>query len=161
MKRFIYTLVAAIALPFAVATAQIPDNYPAPDFTLEDTTGQMVSLSEYKGKWVIIDFWGSWCIWCIKGFPELKEAYEKYKDRLEVIGVDCQESREAWLAGVEKYELPWVNLYMPKGNPLTYKYGVQGFPTKAIVDPKGNLRDIVMGHDPEFFVKLETLMSEE
>lgn len=135
-------------------------NTPAPDFTLEDVAGKHVSLSQFKGKWVILDFWGSWCIWCIKGFPELKEAYAKYKDRLEVVGVDCGETKDAWLAGVKKYELPWVNVYNPEGSDLTQKYGVQGFPTKAIIDPQGIIRNITTGHDPEFFVKLDQLMAQ-
>lgn len=130
----------------------------APGFTLKDLQGKDVSLSEFKGKWVILDFWGSWCIWCIKGFPELKEAYEKYKEKLEIIGIDCNESEEAWKAGVEKYQLPWVNVYCPKGNPITSEYGVQGFPTKAIIDPQGRLRNITTGHNPEFFNILDRLL---
>ena len=132
---------------------------PAPDFTLEDIDGKQVSLSQFKGKWVILDFWGSWCGWCIKGFPELKEAYTKYKDRLEVVGVDCQETKEAWLAGVKKYELPWVNVYNPEGSKLTEEYGVQGFPTKAIINPEGIIVNITTGHDPEFFTKLDQFMA--
>lgn len=130
----------------------------APDFTLENTAGKKVSLSEFRGKWVILDFWGSWCVWCVRGFPELKEAYAKYKDVLEVIGLDCKESKEAWLAGVAKYELPWVNLYCPDGNPLFEQYGIQGFPTKAIIDPEGKIRNVTVGHDPEFFTKLDELI---
>lgn len=135
-------------------------NIPAPQFSLENTYGKKVSLSDFKGKWVILDFWGSWCIWCIKGFPELKEAYQKYAGTLEVIGIDCRESKEAWLAGIKKYELPWVNLYCPDGNPLLHEYGVQGFPTKAIIDPEGKIRNITVGHDPEFFTKLDALMAQ-
>lgn len=135
-------------------------NIPAPQFTLENTYGKKVSLSEFKGKWVILDFWGSWCIWCIKGFPELKEAYQKYAGRLEVIGIDCRESKEDWLAGIKKYELPWVNLYCPDGNPLLSEYGVQGFPTKAIIDPEGKIRNITVGHNPEFFTTLDALMAQ-
>lgn len=132
---------------------------PAPAFTLKDLDGNDVSLSAFKGKWVILDFWGSWCIWCIKGFPELKEAYAKYKDKLEVIGIDCNETEEAWRTGVAKYELPWVNVYCPKGNPLFEQYGIQGFPTKAIIDPEGIIRDITTGHNPEFFTKLDELIA--
>ena len=131
----------------------------APDFTLNNTEGKPVSLSDFKGKWVILDFWGSWCIWCIKGFPELKEAYAKYDGRLEVVGVDCRESQEAWLAGVKKHELPWVNVYNPEGSTLADEYGVQGFPTKAIIDPEGKIRNITTGHDPEFFQKLDEFMA--
>lgn len=131
----------------------------APDFTLEDTAGKQISLSQFRGKWVILDFWGTWCGWCIKGFPELKEAYAKYKDRLEIVGVDCQDTKEAWLAGVKKYELPWVNLYNPKDSKLTEQYGVQGFPTKAIINPEGVIVNITSGHNPEFFTKLDEFMS--
>lgn len=132
----------------------------APDFTLENLKGEKVSLSQFRGKWVILDFWGSWCIWCIKGFPELKEAYQRYQGQLEIVGVDCNESVAAWKAGVEKYSLPWVNLYCPEGNPLLAEYGVQGFPTKAIIDPSGIIRNVTVGHDPDFFKKLDELISQ-
>ncbi|MBD5356702.1 MAG: TlpA family protein disulfide reductase [Bacteroides sp.] len=130
----------------------------APDFILKDLEGKDVSLAQFKGKWVILDFWGSWCIWCIKGFPELKEAYEKYKDELVIVGIDCNESEEAWKAGVAKYELPWVNVYCPQGNPLLEQFGIQGFPTKAIIDPEGKIRNITTGHNPEFFTILSNLI---
>ncbi|MDE5975804.1 MAG: TlpA family protein disulfide reductase, partial [Muribaculaceae bacterium] len=130
----------------------------APDFTLLNLQDKEVSLSDFRGKWVILDFWGSWCIWCIKGFPELKEAYEKYKDKLEIVGVDCNESVDAWRAGVKKYELPWVNVYNPPTTTLLEEYGVQGFPTKAIIDPEGKILNITTGHKPDFFITLSNLI---
>lgn len=133
-------------------------NVVAPNFTLENLEGKMVSLSDFKGKWVILDFWGSWCPWCIKGFPELKEAYEKYKGELEIIGVDCRENQEAWRKGVEKYELPWVNVYNPETSSVLDDYAVSGFPTKAIINPEGKIANITVGHDPAFFEKLTELM---
>lgn len=131
----------------------------APQFTLTDLDGKQVSLSDFKGKWVVIDFWGSWCIWCIKGFPALKEAYAQYAPSLEVIGVDCGETEQAWRAGVEKYKLPWVNVYNPSDSGLTDKYQVQGFPTKAIVNPEGKLVDITTGEDPTFFDRLASFIT--
>ncbi|MDE6741492.1 MAG: TlpA family protein disulfide reductase, partial [Muribaculaceae bacterium] len=83
----------------------------APGFTLPDLAGKKVSLSDFRGKWVVLDFWGSWCGWCIKGFPALKEAYRKYGDKLVVIGIDCNESETDWREGVKKHEIPWLNLY--------------------------------------------------
>ena len=132
----------------------------APEFTLKDLQGKDVSLSQFRGKGVILDFWGSWCPWCIKGFPELKEAYEKYADKLEIIGIDCRESEAEWRAGVEKYQLPWVNVYNPDNSPLTEEYGVQGYPTKAIIGPDGKIRNITVGHDPAFFEILSQLLNE-
>lgn len=131
----------------------------APDFTLPDLNGKQVSLADFKGKWVIIDFWGSWCIWCIKGFPHLKETYEAYKDELVIIGVDCKDTQEAWKAAVEKYKLPWVNLYNDtEKTQILQTYGVQGFPTKAIVNPEGKLVDITTGEDPSFYTRLKNFM---
>lgn len=132
---------------------------PAPDFTLPDLKGNPVSLAQFRGKWVILDFWGSWCMWCIKGFPALKEAYEKNKGNLEVIGIDCGDSPEAWKAAVEKFKLPWVHLYNADTPDSVDKlYGIQGFPTKMIVNPEGKIVDITTGEDPSFFERLEQLM---
>ena len=132
----------------------------APDFTFKDTEGKDVSLSQFRGKWVIIDFWGSWCRWCIKGFPSLKEAYAKYKPELEVVGVACSDPEDAWRNAIKKYELPWVNLYNPEqgGGDVLEEYGVQGFPTKVIVDPKGYIRNITSGDNPAFYDTLKDLM---
>lgn len=127
---------------------------PAPDFTLPDLNGKNVSLSQFKGKWVILDFWGSWCGWCIKGFPALKEAYAKYKDKLEVVGVDCQETEEAWKKGVARFQLPWVNVFNTEKEVLLQRYGVQGFPTKVIINPEGMIVNITSGENPEFYTTL-------
>ena len=133
-------------------------NVDAPGFSLKDLDGKMVSLSDFKGKWVILDFWGSWCPWCIKGFPELKEAYNNYKGELEIIGIDCREDENAWRKGVEKYELPWVNVYNPETTTVLDDYAVSGFPTKAIINHEGKKANITVGHDPAYFDKLKELM---
>ena len=58
----------------------------APDFELPDLQGNPLKLSSLRGKYVVLDFWGSWCIWCIRGIPGMKEAYSKYKDKMEILG---------------------------------------------------------------------------
>ncbi len=132
----------------------------APLFTLKNLEGKDVSLSEFRGKWVILDFWGSWCPWCIKGFPALKEAYSKYAGKLEIIGVDCRDSEEAWRTAVKRYELPWVQVYNggAEAEKLYEEYAVQGFPTKVIVSPEGKIANITVGEDPSFFTVLSKLM---
>lgn len=137
------------------------DAPPAEPFTLKDINGKNVSLSDFKGQWVILDFWGSWCPWCIKGFPELKETYEAYKGKVTIIGIDCNESEADWKAGVAKYELPWVNVYNPSSSELPAIYGVKGYPTKFIIDPDGLIRNMTVGHDPSFFIALQQLMQQE
>lgn len=136
-------------------------NIPAPDFTLKNLEGKDVKLSDFRGKWVIIDFWGSWCGWCIKGFPKLKDAYEQYQPELEILGVDCNEPEANWRKGVEKYQLPWVNVYNPEGTTILADYGVQGFPTKVIVNPEGKIANITVGENPAFFDTLAKLINEK
>lgn len=130
----------------------------APAFTLPDLNGKKVSLSDFKGKWVVLDFWGSWCGWCVKGFPALKEAYMKYGDKIQIIGIDCNESEADWRAGVKKYELPWINVYNGDNRDLYAAYNITGFPTKVIINPEGKLVDVTTGEDPSFYTRLATFV---
>lgn len=136
--------------------------YAAPAFTLPALDGKQISLSDFRGKWVVLDFWGAWCRWCIKGFPELKKAYGEYAGKFEVIGIDNRDTPERWREAVAKYELPWVNVYndteQPEGLSLLENYAVQGFPTKVIIDPEGIIRNITVGEDPAFFTTLKELV---
>lgn len=173
MKKYILPLVAMLMVacgakagnqspsesdsdaPVAIA---VDKRVSAPDFTLEAINGQPLSLSSLKGKWVILDFWGSWCPWCIKGFPALKEAYKAYDGKVEVLGIDCGDTPEVWKASVAKFELPWLQVYNPKGSELTKSYGIKGFPTKFIIDPEGRIANVTVGEDPAFFDVLKTLV---
>lgn len=129
----------------------------APDFTLKDLQGKDLTLSSLRGKYIVLDFWGSWCGWCIKGIPDMKKYYEKYKDRMEILGVDCRDTEEKWKAAVEKYELPWLHVRNTDETDITVKYGIQGYPTKIIIDPEGKVAKIVIGEDPAFYKYLDEL----
>lgn len=134
----------------------------APDFTLPDTAGNDFTLASLRGKYVVLDFWGSWCIWCIKGFPELKRCYERYKGKLEIVGIDCSDSREKWLEAIEKHELPWINvLDTREGRPadmIDNVYGIGAYPTKILIDPEGRIVEIFIGERPGFSEKLAKLL---
>lgn len=143
----------------AVETETVTEvRQPAPDFTLEDINGKKMSLSDLRGKWVILDFWGSWCPWCIKGFPALKEAYKEYAGKVEVVGIDCGDTKDDWKEAVKKFELPWLQVYNPRESDLTSRYGIEGFPTKFIIDPQGNIANCTVGEDPAFFDALKVLV---
>ena len=129
----------------------------APDFTLKSIDGTDLSLSSLRGKYVILDFWGSWCIWCIKGFPEMKTYYEKYSDRMEILGVDCSDTEEKWKAAVAKHELKWKHVYNPKDSKIPEMYAITGFPTKIVIDPEGKIVKTVVGEDPAFYTFLDEL----
>lgn len=127
----------------------------APDFTLNDLQDKPLSLSSLRGKYVILDFWGSWCIWCIKGFPKMKEYYNKYKGKFEILGIDCNDSEEKWKAAVKKHELPWLHVYNPEDSNVLNLYGIQGFPTKVLVGPDGKIVKTIVGEDPAFYTFLD------
>lgn len=127
----------------------------APDFTLNDLNGKPLSLSSLKGKYVVLDFWGTWCGWCIKGIPQMKEYYNKYKGKFEILSIDCNDTEEKWKAGVKKYELPWLNVYNPRDSKVLSDYAIQGFPTKIIVGPDGKIVKTVVGEDPSFYTSLD------
>ena len=134
------------------------DGIDAPDFTLNDLNGKPLTLSSLRGKYVILDFWGSWCGWCIKGIPQMKEYYQKYAGKFEILGIDCNDPEEKWKAAVEKYELPWLHVYNPRGDSkVLEQYEIQGFPTKIIVGPDGKIVKTIIGEDPAFYAFLDEL----
>ena len=134
------------------------DGIEAPDFTLNDLNGKPLTLSSLRGKYVILDFWGSWCGWCIKGIPQMKEYYQKYAGKFEILGIDCNDPEEKWKAAVEKYELPWLHVYNPRGDSkVLEQYEIQGFPTKIIVGPDGKIVKPIIGEDPAFYAFLDEL----
>lgn len=140
------------------AAESIKPGAEAPDFTLPDTEGRMFRLSSLRGKHVVLDFWGSWCIWCIRGFPELKRCYETYEGKLEVVGIDCSDSREKWLEAVEKHKLPWINVLDTRerrpAETIDNRYGISAYPTKILIDPEGRIVEVFVGERPGFSERL-------
>lgn len=141
------------------ANRKIKEGMEAPDFTLKDLQGKDLSLSSLRGKYVVLDFWGSWCGWCIKGFPDMKKYYTKYKDRMEILGIDCNDTEEKWKDAVERNGLPWLHVRNAGGEDVTILYGIQGYPTKIVVDPEGKIIKIVVGEDPAFYQYLDELFN--
>lgn len=137
--------------------AMKPGN-PAPEFTLKDLDGKNFDLSSLRGKYVVLDFWGSWCGWCIKGIPEMKKAYEKYKGKIEFVGIDCNDTEDKWKKAVAEHQLPWINVRNIGEPDVAVMYGVSGYPTKYVIDPEGKIAKQVVGEDPEFYMYLDALM---
>ena len=109
---------------------------------------------------MVLDFWGSWCVWCVRGVPKMKEYYEKYKDKMEILGMDCGDSEDDWKTAVKELGMPWQHVYVPEGSDLMKKFQIQGFPTKIILDQKGNIMQTVVGETPEFYEALDKLFGE-
>ena len=131
----------------------------APDFELPNLQGSTTKLSSLRGKYVVLDFWGSWCVWCIRGIPNMKTYYSKYKEKMEILGVDCRDTEDKWKAAVEEHQLPWLQVRCPDEQlqAIAAQYNIEGFPTKVVIDPNGKLIKTVVGEDPEFYTYLDEL----
>ena len=120
-------------------------------FSKNDINGQPLSLGDYKGRYVLIDFWASWCVPCRKGNPHLKELYAKYKGKgLEIIGISDDDGRpEEWKKavahdgiGMWKHVLRGLDMQKrqrkePNPEDISDHYGIHSLPTKILIDPKG------------------------
>lgn len=110
------------------------------DFTLPDVVGKNVSLSDFKGKVVLLDFWGSWCHACREANPDLVKIYNEFKDSgFEILGVANDENKEAWLEAIKKDGLTWTNVNDFKGSSTkpVLIYGIMGYPTNYLIDKNG------------------------
>lgn len=128
----------------------------APGFTLKNENGKDVSLNDFAGKYVVLEFWGSWCGYCIKELPRLKTCFEKYRDKAVFVGIDYKDNRQNWLKAISKYQLTWTNL-IAENDEVRDKYGVEGFPTKIIIDKKGKIVLKTTGESDEFYLKMDEL----
>lgn len=113
----------------------------APDFSLPDTTGTLVSLSSHQGKYVLVDFWAAWCRPCRMENPNLVAAYQKYKDKgFEIFGVSLDQDDPSWIQAINKDGLLWKQVRDVK-NQAASLYNISAIPMNFLLDKEGRIID--------------------
>ncbi len=122
--------------------------------------GKNFDLASLKGKYVVIDFWGTWCGPCIAGMPKMKEYLDKYKSKMEILGVASEsDDGTRWKKFItDKPEYNWHHVLSRKDEDYILKFSVAGFPTKIIVDPEGKIVGRFVGEDDEIYKKLDEIL---
>jgi len=133
----------------------------APLWMLGDDMNKEYRLSDYKGKVVLLVFWGSWCPWCAKAMPVIENIHKKYSESgLEVLGISCQEPNDA-----NPRDYMMRNNYtfqlLVQGDNAAKDYLVTGFPTIYLVDKQGRISGVSVGYTEDMAQKLQELISRE
>jgi len=114
----------------------------APGFSLPDVNGTTVTLNSFKGKYVLVDFWASWCPPCRQENPNVVKVYNAYKDRnFTVVGVSLDKKKEAWLEAIKADGLNWTQVSDLKfwESAVVPLYGINSIPTNMLLDPQGKI----------------------
>jgi thiol-disulfide isomerase/thioredoxin len=114
----------------------------APVFEAETIGGEPLSLADLKGKYVLLDFWGTWCGPCIEALPKLKKAHEMYGgEQFEIVGVANELNRDNFLNFIEREEIEWPQILeiYEENNKIQEMYSVNSFPTYYLINPEGEI----------------------
>ncbi|PLW98061.1 MAG: hypothetical protein C0593_06875 [Marinilabiliales bacterium] len=144
------------------AEATMKPGKPAPDFELESPDGELIKVSDYRGKYLLLDFWASWCGPCRRENPKVVALYNEFKDKgFEILGVSLDDDRDKWLGAIEDDGLIWDHVSdLKKWQSAPAKlYAVRAIPHTVLVDPEGNIVAVKL-RGGELRYKLEELLNQ-
>ena len=140
-----------------------PGGKAAPSFTLQDLNGKTVSLSDFKGKVIVLDFWATWCPPCVMEIPHFIELYDQYKDQgFEMVGISLDHQGISVVKSfVRKYQVNYTIL-MTDGRVDKAYGGIPGIPTTFVIDAAGNIRQKYVGYRDKavFEADIKALLAE-
>lgn len=143
------------------AEKQLTAGTDAPNFSLLDNNGQTISLSDFKGKLIVLDFWGTWCGPCIQEIPILKSFHNDYGSDVALISIACNDKETEWKKAIAKLGLDWTQLINSEEHNVSVLYGVKAYPTKIIIDKDLKIIKRFIGAKEDFFIAMEDILKKK
>ena len=160
--RFALILPVCLGLAFLLFQCAKEEKGPslAPEFSLKTLTGEEISLSKYKGKTLLIDFWATWCGPCRESIPHLVHLYKTYRGQgLEVVGLSMDKGDPKTVVHfVRSLDMPYSIAIAPEE--IARAYGVNGLPTIVLIDKEGKIREKIVGFSTTIAKKIESRVAE-
>ncbi len=152
-----------VGSPDSVNMVQAKEVVPAPEVVLENLEGGKISLKDYRGKWVFINFWATWCPPCIKEMPDMESFYNKFKKHnFVMLAVSIDKKKKLVEKFVKKYNLTFEIFFDPKTK-VAKQFGVKGIPATFVINPQGEIISQASGPrewmDPSIIDYFEKLMA--
>lgn len=134
-RKFINTEEAKELKAELIGRITVKDNMPAPDFETRDIQGNLIRLKDFNGKFVLLDFWATWCIPCMKQIPFLKKIRKQYpSEKLTMISISTDIDSSRFDSVIKKDGMNWIHIY---GGNLPKRYGITAYPTLILINNKG------------------------
>jgi len=160
--RFAVILSVCLGLAFLLFHCAKEEKGPslAPEFSLKTLTGEEISLSKYKGKTLLIDFWATWCGPCRESIPHLVHLHKTYRGQgLEVVGLSMDKGDPKTVDHfVKSLDIPYPIAIAPEE--IARAYGVNGLPTTVLIDKEGKIREKIVGFNTAIAKKIESRVVE-
>lgn len=140
---------------------KVANGQPLPEASFVDIKGVKHTLDKYKGHYLLIDFWASWCGPCRQAIPKVKELYNKYhsSNGFNVVSVSIDDSKSAWKKAMSEENMPWQQLLSPNKDSTMKEFQFSGIPTMYLVDPVGNIVNKFLGYGPDTEATIKATLS--